>query len=122
MKCIICGKEIDKSSYSNAVLCSSECYSENFWNETLADKSRLIIDQDVYWIGPEKKPSPIEFRGFGGKEFYIRMIKNTPDYPAGTVLKSTNLWSNGKIPNNRYNPDMDNAVFITRDEYESLIN
>lgn len=121
MKCIICGKEISKSMYNSNPLCSQECFSENFWNETLADKSRVIIDQDVYYVGEETNDR-LAFRGFGGRAFYIKMIKDNAIYSKGDVFKSTNLWSNGKIPSNRFNPDMNNAVFITKEEYDEEIN
>ena len=54
MQCIICGKEVDKSSYSHKIICSSE----------------------------------------------------------GRIVKSTNLWHNGTIPENFRDVLTDNAEFI----------
>lgn len=49
MKCEICGKEIEKSSYSSAILCSSECFGKHFWNEIVKDKNnRIIINGHCY--------------------------------------------------------------------------
>ena len=43
MKCIICGRDIEESIYSED-LCSSECFYTNFWN-------KVIDDADNYWGG-----------------------------------------------------------------------
>ena len=109
MKCSICGKEIEKSSYLNAILCSDECFYENFWRDRLSDPTTIIMDGNAYYVGDEDSKS--SFRGFGGAAWYIR--KND-----GTSFKSTNLWHNGKIPE-KYNAK-DNAKQITQYDYDYL--
>ena len=118
MKCVICGKEIEKSSYLNAVLCSSECFSIHFWRECLSDPATLINEKMAYHVGNEKDRGG--FRGFGGRAFYIKMLKDTQDHKAGDIFRTTNLWSNGGIPDDMYNPDMDNFVFIKKEEYDEI--
>ena len=103
MKCIICGKEIEKSRYMNAVLCSSECFSVNFWNECL-DDSAIIIDGACYHDGGKKPKGYRGFMGFGGVLFKIKMNN-------GEVIETNNLWHNGKVPEDRNIKD--NAVFIS---------
>lgn len=102
MKCVICGKEIEKSMYSNAVLCSSECFSENFWNDTL-DETAIIIDGECYHDGGMKPPGYQGFQGFGGRYFKIQMND-------GRVIETNNLWCNGDVPPERN--VQNNAIFI----------
>lgn len=102
MKCIICGKEIEKSLYMNADLCSSECFGVNFWNECLDDKA-IIIDGVCYHDGGKKPIGYSGFLGFGGAVHKIRMND-------GTIIETNNLWYNGKVPEDRNIKD--NAVFI----------
>lgn len=102
MKCIICGKEIEKSQYGNAVLCSSECFYENFWNERLDDKA-IIINGECYHDGGKKPKGYSGFIGCGGKLFKIKMNNEE-------IIETNNLWHDGKIPKDRN--IQDNAVFI----------
>lgn len=92
MKCVICGKEIEQSSYGNAVLCSSECFHDHYWQERVNNKEskkQVIIGGNVYQIGDEDSTSC--FRGFGGSRFEIEFFD-------GRKVTTTNLWSNGEIP------------------------
>lgn len=105
MKCKICGKEIEKSSYNNEILCSSKCFHKNFWNEIIKNKNNhLYIDGVCYWIGPENEDRI--FRGYDGRKFLIQMTDNEK------VLVTTNLWCQGDIPNEYKEILKDNAVFL----------
>lgn len=102
MKCIICGKEIEKSSYTHKVICSSECFSVDFWNDCLDDKA-IIINGECYHDGGMK---PADYRGFlghAGRVFNIKMND-------GIVFKTNNLWYNGVVPKER--GIKDNACFV----------
>ena len=68
MKCEICGKEIEKSSYTNADLCSSECFKIHFWDEHL-DETAIIIDGECYHDGGNKPHEREKYLGFGGTRF-----------------------------------------------------
>ena len=106
MKCIACNKEIGKSSYSNAVLCSSECFSINFWNEIVQEKedpNTVIVDGKCYYIGSESDSSG--FRGFGGAKFKINFFD-------GREITTTNLWRRGAIPETHKELLPDNAEFV----------
>ena len=103
MKCVICGKEIEKSRYGNNILCSSVCWNINYWNEVLADPNTLIID-NVAYIDDGRKPKDYRgFLGFGGREFAIE----TND---GRTISTNNLWCRGDIPLERH--AQDNAKFV----------
>lgn len=108
-KCIVCGKEIEKSAYMNADLCGSECFHINFWNEIVDDKdnpNRVRVNGKAYYIGNEKDKS--SFRGFGGARFHIKFLD-------GREVISTNLWHNGEIPEDFRDRLSDNAVFVKDD-------
>lgn len=102
MRCIICGKEVEKSMYSNAVLCSSKCFHENFWDECL-DETAIIVKGECYHDGGMKPASYQGFLGFGGSYFKIKMND-------GRIIETNNLWYNGEIPKERNIED--NAKFI----------
>lgn len=107
MKCEICGKEIEKSSYSNAVLCSSECFYKHFWNEIVKDKENRIIIKGNCYIDGGNKPNETHssWLGFNGYVFNIEFFD-------GRKLTTNNLWSNGKIPKEYKELLPDNAKII----------
>lgn len=102
MKCQICGKEIEKSGYSEGTLCSSsECFRDWFWQKKIelmkTHPGELICcGKDLYWLGDETSK---EEHGFGGSKFKIVHFDDTVQY-------STNLWSNGSIPD-KYLPQFE---------------
>ncbi len=102
MKCIICGKEIEKSGYSHKVICSSECFSVDFWNETL-DDTAIIVDGACYHDGGMKHNKYTGFLGHAGRYFKIEMND-------GRIIETNNLWYNGEVPKERNIED--NARFI----------
>ena len=84
---MICGKEIEKSQYSNAVLCSGTCFYKNFWNEIVAEKEQhIIINGECYRDGGNvDNPNYYDFLGYSGRRFWTEVTPN-------------NLWYQGKIP------------------------
>lgn len=107
-KCIVCGKEFYKSEYMSPYqnICSSECFSINYWNERILNKNdpcSVIIAHTAYWIGDEDSKSC--FRGFGGAKFRIKFFD-------GRYIETTNLWYNGDIPKKYWSKLPDNAEFI----------
>lgn len=104
MRCEVCGKEIERSSYANAVLCSSECYTINFWNEKIALKDHkqvARINGVHYWI--EERETG--FKGFDG-------AKHTIQFNDGRIVETDNLWTQGAIPEKYREALPDNAKFI----------
>ena len=102
MKCIICGKEIEKSSYLHKVICSSECFHVDFWNDCL-DESAIIVGGECYHDGGIKPEGYSGFMGHSGRKFTIKMSD-------GRIIETNNLWYNGKVPEERN--VLDNAEFI----------
>ena len=97
IRCIICGEEFSKSPYANIRVCKNRrCFTEWFWTDTL-DEDAIIVNQNCYHIGNEDAA----FKGFDGKRFKFRMYD-------GRVIESTNVWHNGKIPDEYYGSD--NAI------------
>lgn len=101
MKCVICGKEIEKSLYSHKPLCSYECFIVDFWNDNL-DETAIIVDGTCYHDGG-RQPDGTQWLCFGGSEFTIEMND-------GRIIKTNNLWYNGEVPKERNVKD--NAKFI----------
>lgn len=106
MKCVICGKEIKQSSYSNAILCSSDCFHKHFWKEIIAEKEcHIVIDGKCYCDGGNvESPSPYTFLGFAGRKFWIRFFD-------GKKLTTNNLWYQGEIPDEFRDQLPDTAEF-----------
>ena len=102
MKCEICGKQIEESGYSHKVICSSECFSVDFWDNCL-DDTAIIIDGVCYHDGGMKPKGYRGPMGFGGHLFKIKMND-------GRIIETNNLWHNGEVPKERNIED--NAVFI----------
>jgi hypothetical protein len=108
MVCEICGKEIEKSYYSNAVLCSTECFKINYWLEFVLKKNNkdmVRCNGTHYVIGDEDSKSC--FRGFEGKRFKVCFFD-------GRVIETTNLWCQGDIPKEFRKELKDNAVIICK--------
>ena len=82
----------------------------NFWLEKLSpqyDVQRCaVINGKHYTIAPEYGTSPYsDFRGCAGRQFTIR-------FHDGRTVTTTNLWSQGEIPQHFRSRFPDNAQFI----------
>lgn len=107
MNCVICGKEIEKSQFSNAVLCSSECFNKHFWREIIAEKDEhIIINGSCYCDGGNvEHPGRYQFLGHAGQRFWIRFFD-------GKEITTNNLWYQGKIPDEFRDELPDTAEFF----------
>ena len=108
MNCQICGKEIESSSYSGGIICSSNCHHELFWLEKIREyiehpETFAIIDGNSYRIESENVPESL--KGFYGN-------KHTIKYNDGRIITTTNLWTNGEIPTKYRIVLKDNAEFV----------
>ena len=103
MKCEICGKEIEKSSYANDILCDNpNCFEKSFWKEIIENKNKyFFINKKSYCIGANTL-----FKGFGGKKFKIKLLKNNK------IVKTDNLRCQGDIPLRYQKILKDNATFV----------
>jgi len=108
VKCEICGKEIEQSQYSNAILCSSTCFETHFWKKIIEEKDQhIIINGKCFCDGGEVKyPDRYSFLGFAGRRFWIRFFN-------GKEITTNNLWFQGDIPDEFRIELSDNAEFYT---------
>lgn len=75
----------------------------SFWNEKVENKDAcIIINGYCYTIGSRE-----DVKGYNGREFIIQKIN-------GQVIRTSNLFCNGKIPESYRNMLIDNAKFIKR--------
>lgn len=107
MKCEICGKEITQSDYSNATLCSKECYNAHYWltkyKEYMAKDSAIIVYKGVcYTLGSTNDAK---------KGNYGKMYKITPHQRLDPYM-TNNLWANGTIPKAFRELMPDNILFM----------
>lgn len=86
----------------------------NFWLEICkkyqTDTNQLIIDSKAYYIGDENTSNVM--RGFDGQLFFIKI---TTDY-SEQIIKTTNLWYQGELPEAWKKLMPDNAKFIDNEE------
>jgi len=84
------------------------CCLDDFWAEAHADYlagKRLVVGGQSYTIAPERASDPASCKGHGGRRFRIQ-------YPDGRVVESTNVWSQGPIPERWRARMADTAVFL----------
>ncbi len=130
--CIICKKRIEKSSYSNEMLCGSECHGVNFWNEAYQEfisdtaHSMASIDGGLYYIRQkkcfvttfgtvvEKDILQNAFMGHAGRSFYIK-------FDNGIVVYTTDLWFNGNIHKDFVEKIASNAEFISKEQFDKEV-
>ncbi len=115
MRCVICGKEIEKSRYSNAVLCSGKCFDAYFWRKIVAEKNKhIIINGSCYCdAGNIENPSRYEFLGHSGRRFWIRFFN-------GKEITTNNLWYQGQIPDEFRSELPDTAEFYYPEQEDSI--
>lgn len=92
--CKLCGhRELLTWSHNKELKEHQMCFTCNFWREVTSDPDRLYIEEadgiHAYLICEESATSM--FRGFGGRGFTVEMLD-------GSVVKTTNLWSQGVMP------------------------
>ena len=92
------------------------CYTCNFWWnrwKKCGDMRSIIVADRAYWIGNEDS-SPSHTRGFGGAPYLIHLFNVTPN----KLMKSTNLWANGDIPERFKIRIANNAHFLKPDDFK----
>lgn len=106
--CRVCGKEITNNRWCIPI-CSDECFTKDFWNQKVArkkDKHQVVINGWVYYIADENAAGS---RGFDGAVHYIKFFD-------GREVRTTNLWSNGEMPEEYRKKLPDNANWMTKEE------
>ena len=118
--CEFCGKPYRKRLLPEAYL-GNHCHDCSFWlkKQYLSEedkKRQTIVDGTHYMFMVSNKDEHLVFQGFGGREFHIL-------FQDGRDVRTTNLWVQGKIPQ-EFRPLLpDNAKFIQIEEpQQSQIN
>lgn len=111
--CCKCGEVVDTSKYWEDVASEMEerhlCHSCNFWhnhieNDATVNKDVFVIANGVHYIIGDENSTDY-FRGFGGAKVTIK-------FKDGRVIKSSNLWCQGNIPERFRNEMPDNAEIV----------
>jgi hypothetical protein len=108
INCRICNEK-EEGEYMNPTMTemvvNKLCFTCNFWNEKLqiaGEPHVARIDGKHYVVGPV---SDSQWKGSGGHKFTIK-------FHDGRVVITTNLWSQGEIPEIFKERLKDNAVFL----------
>lgn len=104
--CEKCGSIDSPSNWISGTLIGNLCYTCSFWQARVYEKDddrTVRINGVHYQIGIE---SAHGFRGFGGRQYKIK-------FPEGRIVTTTNLWTQGEIPEIWKDQLPDNAEFIT---------
>lgn len=89
-------------------------FTKEFWNEIVDNKRfHVCISGNCYYIGKENSKD-ID-RGFGGRQFYIKLFKN------GKIISTTNLWHNGVIPESYRLQLPDTGEFVSNIHQDSHV-
>jgi len=123
IECQLCGKtealdDFDPSSPLYDTMHDRHlCYSCAFWTDKIEHPlpDREVINGHHYTVHPFAHRPENVLRGFFGKEFCIRRFD-------GTLVKSNNVWHQGKIPERFRQALPDTAVFISLMAYQRLLN
>lgn len=103
MKCCVCGKVIEKSNYSRP-LCDFICFGKRYWMDIIEEKDwHVIIDGHCYFVAPEGRRGPV---GHSGRKFILQNLST------GEVTETTNLWDQGKIPQEFLKDLPDTHIFM----------
>lgn len=105
-KCKRCGEASKPFQYSSMPEMAEMtlCFSCAFWHRKLSRKDKVIINGDMYSIGP-KTSEPNNWKGFSGRPFKIKFFD-------GRIIETNNLWHSGTIPEHFKEELPDNAEFI----------
>jgi hypothetical protein len=108
-RCWECQKECFSAALPpDSIEQSGLCWDCNFWYEKiiLANYKQVArINGRHYVIEDEAGDTIFGFRGFNGQEFTIKFFD-------GRVVKTTNLWFQGVIPERFRDRLPDNAEFV----------
>jgi hypothetical protein len=111
-QCYVCGKTITNNKYfevgPNSYICNCpKCFSFYYWDSLatrlIADRQHkyAIINHEVYLIGEDEN----NIRANANKVYIIQ-------FNDGTLLTTSSLWCEGKMPKRIASDFPDNAQFL----------
>lgn len=111
VQCVECGEQ-DEAGYMEPIKSSmvnrSLCFYCLFWTEyaeSYHQPDQVVVNGKHYVIGDEQQAGNRRWRGFGGSPFNIRFFN-------GRMVRSTNLWHQGDIPERFKERMPNNAEFV----------
>lgn len=128
-KCKICGYEVPEGAphymTKRGIVCSEKCHTELFWEEKViwAEDCRTEEEEPVFRFKGEHfviaaEDEETSFRGGSGRLYYVYYCKGPF---AGKIIKTTNLWSQGIVPEKYENLLPDNATLMEPSEYHNYV-
>lgn len=128
-KCVICGYEIQPGEGYFATpkgdVCSSECHTEAFWLQKVdwAEDCQTEEGEPVFRANGQHYVISAEddgsfFKGHSGRLFYVYYHLGPF---AGKIIRTTNLWSQGEVPEGFQNELYDNASLMSADQYTRFV-
>lgn len=120
--CRICGEPNFPTKYGDVGKILKEkniCFTCNHWeeNEKMIGRKKIIINGSKFADGGEVDRKITQgFVGHGGHRFYIKFLET------GEVFTTNNLWAQGKISKAFRERMPDNAIYLTKEQYEEAIN
>lgn len=121
--CRICGEPNFPTKYSEVGKILREkniCFTCNHWeeNEKMTGRKKIIIKGSKFADGGnrENRLGGWSGLGYGGHRFYIKFLET------GEVFTTNNLWCQGEISKAFRERMPDNAIYLTKEQYESEIN
>lgn len=120
--CKICNALDDPEKYADG--CKTReimekeqlCFHCAFWKKQLTNRTKdTFIVNGEHYIGhfiPNRNELNNKFLGMGGADYYVK-------YNDGRVAHYNDTWHQGTVPD--WPEFADNAVLITREEYNKLI-
>jgi hypothetical protein len=105
-----CGKTDNPTRWigGEKIAATGLCFNCNFWGEYLKRKDAKDVVRAQgrhYVVCSDPSPGSHPWKGFGGHRFKIR-------FHDGREVETTNLWSQGVIPQHFKERMPDNAVFL----------
>jgi len=118
--CKLCGKKEYIDDYVDHTITSvmkkeQICYQCAFWKDKIEhpNPNRIIVGHSYYIANPYVKRPMNRTKGMDGREFYIRMFD-------GTLIKTNNLWCQGKIPEHFQQNFPNTANFLSLMTFQKL--
>ena len=118
--CRICGEPHFPTKYGEVGKILREkniCFTCNHWEEQdkMTGRKKIIINGSKFADGGNKESRLGGWSGlgFGGHRFYIKFLES------GEVFTTNNLWAQGKISKAFRERMPDNAIYLTKEQYES---
>ena len=115
--CRICGKPVDMhygEPFNDKLGILGICFHCNFWIDKVENRNGhgvVIVDGRHYHLGKDDPKEPSKYKGFSGEKYVVEFFAPA-NWLQPKVVTTTDLWSQGEIPE-EWRPFLpDNARFL----------